>query len=204
MASAPTSLFTPQYTSQVAVSFARPQAPITLAQAPECYLFAQAPAELLNPTSLEPKSLNVPSARLLGPNDAVADGFHIAATPTNLSWDWSSRPIYVVSPANQVGYGQVEAPSAGQFYDEDALYAEVLDILARLARPEEDRKAGEIECGLYAGTSDFNPDCPGDPLQGVEAFVRLRQGLPVFFLPQFGDHEVIDDLSVLDSYVYKA
>jgi hypothetical protein len=200
--SAPTSLYTPRYTT-THISFDAPPIPGSLQQAPERFLFAQPPTELLNPTELEPPTLNEPTAKLLDPNDTGAEGFRIDETPSHLSWDWSNKPVYVVSPVNQIMYGEVAPPPPGQFYDEDSLYAEVLEVLARLARPEDERQEGEIDCGLYEGHDNFDPDSPGSPLKSGEAFVRLRMGLSVYLLPQYGDHEIIGDMDALATYMYQ-
>jgi hypothetical protein len=115
-------------------------------------------------------------------------------------WDWSTQPVYVVSPVTGDPIGSLQPPDGG-FGDPNAVYQQMLDSMATPPQDPND-PSFDPTAGLYVATPNFDPTNPGDHMSGDDAFSALGSGQPIYFHPPNGDWEQISSLDDLNAYLY--
>lgn len=111
-----------------------------------------------------------------------------------LSYNYSSAPLYVVSPVSGYDCGQIQ-PTSGRFTDEKQALLSQLRLMATESNVDK-------AAGLYAFADSIDPQNPGPRLTPEGALDRLKQNQGIVFHPPNGAYETISSLDELRAYVY--
>jgi peptidoglycan hydrolase-like protein with peptidoglycan-binding domain len=109
--------------------------------------------------------------------------------------------VYVVSPVTGDDSGVITPPDGGFGNDPNAVYEQLLDILANPSQDPNDPNFDKT-AGVYLDTKDFDPTHPGKQLSGQDAWTALSSGKPLYFHPPNGDWETIQSVDDLNAYLY--